>query len=121
MSFRLKVAKAAAKLRALTVELPGGLSLITRRTGHKLTVKGVRVTGATVKSLAVTHGRLVITLKRPVSSLRVTLTGTALRESAALRKKAAAHKLKRLALRVIAQSTTGKRTTMLVQVTHLGL
>lgn len=121
MSFRLKVAKAAAKLRALTVELPSGLSLITHRTGHKLTVKGVRVTGATVKSLAVTHGRLVITLKRPVSSLGVTLTGTALRESAALRKKAAAHKLKRLALRVIAQSTTGKRTTMLVQVTHLGL
>ncbi len=121
LSFRLKVARGAAKLRALTVELPGGLSLITRRTGHKLTVKGVRVKGATVKSLVVTHGRLVITLKRPVSSLGVTLTGAALRESAALRKKAAAHKLRRLALRVIARSTTGKRTSILVQVTHLGL
>jgi hypothetical protein len=121
MSFHLKVATGAAKLRALTVDLPGGLSLITHRTGRRLTVKGVRVNGATVKSLVVTHGRLVITLKRPVSSLSVTLTGAALRESAALRKKAAAHKLKRLALRVIAQNTTGKRTSMLVQVTHLGL
>jgi hypothetical protein len=121
MRFRLKVAKGAAKLRAITVDLPAGLSLITHRTGHKLTVKGVRLTGAAVKSLAVAHGHLVITLKHPVSSLSVTLTGAALRESAALRKKAAAHKLKRLALRVIAQNTTGKRTSMLVQVTHLGL
>jgi hypothetical protein len=121
MRFRLKVAKDAAKLRAITVDLPAGLSLITHRTGHTLTVKGVRVTGAAVKSLAVAHGHLVITLKHPVSSLSVTLTGAALRESAALRKKAAAHKLKRLALRVIAQNTAGKRTSMLVQVTHLGL
>jgi hypothetical protein len=121
MSFRLKVAKGAAKLRALTVELPGGLSLITRRVGHTLTVKGVRVNGAAVRSLSVTHGHLVITFTHPVSSLSVTLTGAALRESAALRKKAAAHKLKRLALRVIAHNTTGQRTSILVQVTHLGL
>jgi hypothetical protein len=121
LSFRLNVAKGAAKLRALTVVLPGGVSLITHRIGNKLTVKGVRVNGAKVKSLVVTHGRLGITLKRPVSSLSVTLTGAALRESAALRKKAAAHKLKRLALRVIAQNTKGKRTSMLVHISHLGL
>jgi hypothetical protein len=121
MSFRLKLAKGAAKLRALTVELPEGLSLITHRAGRRLTVKGVRVRGATVKSLTITHGHLVITLKRPASSLSVTLTGAALQESVALRKEAAAHKLKRLALRVIAQNTTGKRITMRAQVTHLGL
>jgi hypothetical protein len=121
LSFRLTVAKGAAKLRALTVVLPSGLSLITHRIGHKLTVKGVRVNGVKVKSLVVTHGRLGITLKRPVSSLSVRLSGAALRESAALRKKVAAHKLKRLALRVIAQNTKSKRTSMLVQITHLGL
>lgn len=121
MSFRLKVGKGAAKLRALTVELPSGLSFITHRAGHRLTVKGVRVRGGAVKSLAVTHGHLVITLRRAVSSLSVTLGGSALRESAALRSQAAAHKLKRLALRVIAENTKGKRTTIRAQVTHLGL
>ena len=121
ISFRLKVAKGAAKLRALTVELPKGLSFITHRAGRGLTVKGVRVRGAAVRSEAVNHGHLVITLSRPVSSLTVTLSGAALRESAALRSQAAAHKLKRLALRVIAQNTKGKRSTIHAQVTHLGL
>ncbi len=121
ISFRLKAAKGAAKLRAVTVELPDGLSFITHRIGRRLTVKGVRVHGAAVKSLAVSHGHLVITFKRPVSSLGITLSGAALRESAALRTKAAAHKLKRLALRVIADNTKGKRTTIRAQVTHLGL
>lgn len=81
----------------------------------------MRVKGAAVKSLALTHGHLVIRLRRAVSRLSVTLTSAALRESAALRKKAAAHKLKRLALRVIVQNTKGKRTTLRAQVTHLGL
>lgn len=121
LSFRLKEAKGAAKLRALTVELPKGLSFIGHRSRHRLTVKGVRVKGASVRSVALRHRHLVITLKRAVSSLRVTLGSAALRESAALRKKAAAHKLKRLALRVIIQNTKGKRTTLLARVTHLGL
>jgi hypothetical protein len=121
LSFRVKVAKGAPKLRALTVELPGGLSFITHRAGRGLTVKGVRVTGAAIKSLRVTHGHLVITLKRPASSLGITLTGAALRESAALRRKAAAHKLKRLALRIVAENTKGRRTAIRTQVTHLGL
>ncbi|MFZ1997405.1 MAG: hypothetical protein WAU75_25030 [Solirubrobacteraceae bacterium] len=121
LSFRVRAAKGAAKLRALTIELPKGLSFISHRSGHRLTVKGVRVKGAAIKSLAVSHGHLVIALKRAVSSLGVTLTGTALRESAALRSKAAAHKLKRLALRVVVQNTRGKRTTILAQITRLGL
>ena len=121
LSFRLRVAKGAAKLRALTIELPRGLSFIAHRSGHRLTVNGVRVTGATIKSLTESHGHLVVTLKRAVSSLGITLTSAALRESTALRAKAASHKLKRLPLRVIAQNTRGKRTTIVAQVTHLGL
>jgi hypothetical protein len=115
------VAKGAAKLRALTIELPRGLSFISHRSGHGLSVNGVRLKGATIKSLAESHGHLVVTLKRAVSSLSVTLTSAALRESAALRAKAASRKLKRLPLRVIAQNTRGKRTTIVAQVTHLGL
>jgi hypothetical protein len=120
LRFKLKVAKGAAKLRALTIELPRGLSIIARG-GRRPTIKGVRLTGGAIKSLSLSHGHLVITLKRAVSSVTVTLTGAALRESAALRAKAKAHKLKRLALTVIAQNTKGKRSTVHVQVTHLGL
>jgi hypothetical protein len=121
LSFKVRTAKGAAKLRALTIELPRGLSFIAHRSGRRLIVKGVRVSGARIKSLAESHGHLLITLRRAVSSLRITLTSAALRESAALRAKAASHKLKRLPLRVIAQNTRGKRTTIVAQVTHLGL
>jgi hypothetical protein len=121
LRFKLKVAKGAAKLRALTIELPRGLSIIAHRAGRTLTIKGVRLTGGAIRSLSLSHGHLTITLKRAVSSVTVTLTGAALRESAALRAKAKAHKLKRLALTVIAQNTKGRRTTIHVQVTHLGV
>jgi hypothetical protein len=121
LTFGLRVAKHAAKLRALAIELPRGLSFISHRSGHGLIVKGVRLKGATIKSLAESHGHLSVTFKRAVSSLSITLTSAALRESAALRAKAASHKLKRLTLTVIAQNTAGKRTTILAQVTHLGL
>ncbi len=121
LSFQLRTAKGAAKLRALTIELPRGLSFISHRSGHGRIVKGVRLKGAAIKSLIMSHGHLVVTLTRAVSSLSVTLTNAALRESAALRAQAASHKLKRLPLRVIAQNTRGKHTTILAQVTHLGL
>ena len=121
LSFGVKVTKGASKLRALTVGLPQGLRIISHRAGHKLTIRGVRVRGASIRSLSLSHGHLVITLKRPVSSLTVTLTGAALAESARLRSQASRHKLKHLALTVIAQNAKGRRTTIHVRVTHLGL
>jgi len=121
LSFRVTVAKGAAKLRALTVGLPRGLKVIAHRAGHKLTIRGVRVRGAAVKSLALSHGKLVIRLRRAVSSATVTLSGAALAESARLRSQAARHKLKHLALTVIAENAKGRRTTIHVRVTHLGL
>jgi hypothetical protein len=120
LSFRVTVAKKAAKLRALTVALAKGLSIITHRTGHKVTIRGVKLKGGKVKSLSLSHGRLVITLKRAVSSVTVTLTGKALAETAKLRAQAAQHKLKHLPLTVIAENAKGRRTTIHVRVTHLG-
>ena len=117
----MKVAKGAAKLKALTVELPPGLSIVTHRSGHKLTIKGVRVKGGAVRSLSLSHGHLVIALRRAVSVVMVTLSGGALKESPALRAQAARHKLKHLALSVIAENAKGRRTTTHVTVTHLGL
>jgi hypothetical protein len=121
LSFRVAVAKKAAKLRALTVELPRGLSIITHRAGHRLIIRGVRVRGGSIRSLSLSHGHLVMTLKRAVSSVTVTLTGAALKESAQLRTQAGRHRLKRLALTVIAENAKGRRTTIHVRVTHLGL
>ena len=121
LSFRVRVAKRAAKLKALTVELPHGLSVISHRAGTKLTIHGVRVKGGAVRSLALAHGHLVIALKRAVSAVTVTLSGAALKESPALRTQARRHKLKHLALSVIAENAKGGRTTTHVTITHLGL
>jgi hypothetical protein len=79
------------------------------------------VRGGAIRSLSLSHGHLVITLKHSVSGVTVTLSSTALKESAALRAQAAHHKLKRLALSVTAQDAKGRRTTIHVRVTHLGL
>jgi hypothetical protein len=117
----VRVAKRAAKLKALTVELPRGLSVISHRAGTGLTIHGVRVKGGAVRSLALAHGHLVIALKRAVSAVTVTLSGAALKESPALRTQARHHKLKHLALSVIAENAKGGRTTTHVTITHLGL
>jgi hypothetical protein len=117
----VKVARGAAKLHALTVALPRGLNIVTHRAGHRLAIRGVRVQGGAVRSLSLSHGHLVITLKHAVSGVAVTLSSAALRESTALRTQASRHKLKRLALSVIAQDAKGRRTTIHVRVTHLGL
>ncbi len=121
LSFRVTVAKRAAKLHSLSVVLPKGLSIIAHRAGQKVTIKGVKLKGGAIKSLGLSRGHLVITLKRPVSSVTVTLTGRALAETAKLRAQAGQHKLKRLPLTVIAENAKGRRTTIHVRVTHLGL
>ena len=121
LSFRLAAAKHAARLGALTIELPAGMSFVGHRVGHKLKVAGVSVTGAKIKSLTLSHGHLVITLRKAVSSLVVKLSASALRESAALRRKAGAHQLKTLHLTVISTNTRGRHATIHVRFTALGL
>jgi hypothetical protein len=118
LSFRITVARHAAKLDALTIELPAGLSFIGHRAGGRLTVAGVTVGGARIRSLSLSHGHLMIVLRRPVSSVTVKIRTTALRQSAALRAKAKANQLKRLGLTVIISSTQAKRTTIPVQINH---
>jgi hypothetical protein len=121
LSFRVKVAKGAARLRALTVELPHGLSVISHGPRRRPPITGVRLRGGAIRSLTLSHGHLVITLKRAESSVTVILGRTALRESAALVNQARRHKLKRLALSIIAWNAKGRRTTVHVTITHLGL
>jgi len=115
------VAKHAAKLRALTVELPSGLSFVTHKSGKHQRITGVTLAGAAIKSLALSHGHLVITLRKAVSSLTVTITSTALKESATLKRKAKAGKLRSLRLTVITTNTKAKRTTIRVLIAHPGV
>ncbi len=121
LRFKLRVAKHAAKLRALTIELPSGLSFIAHTHGKHQHITGVTLAGATIKSLALSHGHLIITLRKAVSSLTVTITSTALKESATLKRKANAGKLKSLRLTVITTNTKAKRTTIHVLIAHPGV
>jgi hypothetical protein len=121
LGFRVTVSNGGAKLKALTVELPHGLSIVSHRVSRRLTIRGVTTRGGAIKSLSLSHGHLVITLRRAVSSVTITLSSAALKESAALRAQARRHKLKHLALGVIAQNAKGRRTTIHVRITHLGL
>lgn len=121
LSFRVSVARRAAKLRALTVTLPRGLSIAAHRSGGRLSFRGVRVRGGTVRTLSLSHGKLVIRLKRAVSGLTVTLAGPALAESGGLRAQARRHAVKRLTLRVLAVTARGKRTTITIRVVPRGL
>ena len=117
LTFKVKTAKGAAKLRALTVELPAGLRFVARR--HR--VAGVTAGGARIKSLSLSRGHLTITFRRPVSSLTVIVQSAALTESRSLEARAKKRTLKALGLAVIAQSVQGKRTTIRAQIKSLGL
>jgi hypothetical protein len=116
LSFRIRVAKGAARLRTLTVALPAGLRFVAPRFGRH----GIRVSGGRVASVSLSHGRLVITLSNATGALSVKIGSDALSESSALKRKARAHKLRRLVLTVIAANATGKRTTVPVPLNHRG-
>ena len=110
MRFTLIVAQHASKFAALTVELPAGLSFVRHRVRHRPKLTGVTLSGAQIKSLSLSHGHLVITLRRPASRLTVKLGPSALHESSSL--KARARKLQSLLLIVIARNTSAHSTTI---------
>jgi hypothetical protein len=121
LGFTLSEGTRLAKMNALTVELPSGLSFARHRVGKRLKVTGIALKGAKIKSLALSHGHLVITLRTAVRSVTVQIKALAVKESAVLKAKAKAKKLKSLRLTVITRNTKGARTTIHVQVKHLGL
>jgi hypothetical protein len=112
--FTATAGKRAPKLRSLTVSLPKGLTVISKRTHGQRTV-AVRLKGAKLKSATLAGGKLVITARKPAHQLTVTLT--ALRESASLKAKAKAKKLKGLKLGVVVRNAKGKKTAASAAVT----
>jgi hypothetical protein len=115
--FQAVAGKNAGKLSVLTVELPRGLRFV-RRVG-KLTVPGVSLAGAKLKSAVLAHGHLVITLRKAVANVIVSLSGKALSESGSLKSQARHHKLKRLKLTVLVKDSRGKQTKVPVQIRNL--
>jgi hypothetical protein len=117
LMFTLRVARGAAKLRALIIEPPRGMSFVPARAGARPSVTGVTLGGAQIKSLAVSHGRLLIVLRKAVSRLIVRIDSTALNESATLRQRAG--RLGSVLLTVIAENSKGRRTAIRVRITNL--
>ena len=100
LSFTATAGRHAPKLSILTVGLPHGLTVIRHRHGHRVSIRGVRLRGASAAAISVSHGRLVIRLRRAASRVTVTLRRAALHESSGLERQARRHRVHRLTVRV---------------------
>ena len=112
--FQLVAGKNAPKLSSFTVALPSGVSFTRHRVRRVLRLVGISLTGARLKSARLSHGQLVVTLRRPVTSVIVSASDRALKEGRGLRSKIDHGTVKRLKLRVIVRDAAGKSTTLTV-------
>jgi uncharacterized membrane protein YgcG len=121
LRFTVSAARHAPRLVGLTVELPAGLSFVGHRAGKRLTVAGVSLMGAAIRSLSLSRGRLVIGLRRAVTRVGVRIGASALEESAALAATIRARRLTSLRLAVITTNVTGHHATLRVLIRAPGL
>jgi hypothetical protein len=119
--FQLVAGNKGPKLRSFTIELPSGLRFVRHRVGKRLTVSGISLRGGKLKSIALRHGHLVITLRAAVASVTVDVSPRALGESTGLRSRAKHHKLKSLKLIVLIRDAKGKVTRVTLQIRSLHL
>lgn len=111
LTFRVSVRRHAAKLTQISVKLSPGISFVSHKVGKRIEIAGVSLRGAKIRSLAISHGRLVIKLRRPERSFRVSL-GSVLRLSGPVTAAAAHHQKIRVHLSVITLNTEHKRHTI---------
>ncbi len=121
MRFTVSVSRRTAKLERLTVMLPQGLSFRSRRDRTQLTVRGVSLSGAKIRTLRLSDHHLVISLRRDSRKVRVTLDSASLRETHALRREAEKQQLKRLRLKVATRNAQRRARTLTVTVRHFDL
>lgn len=119
--FQVVAGKNAGKLSALTVTLPRGLRFVRHRVHGKLTMQGVSVAGAKLKSAVLKNRHLVITLRSAVDNVIVSLTPKALAESPGLKSQARRHTLKSLKLTVLVKDARGRQTRVPVVIRSLHL
>jgi hypothetical protein len=112
LSFKLTAGKnGAPKLSSVTVKLPSGVSFVKK--GLK---KGVTVSGAKIKSVSLSGGKLTITLKSSVTSFSVKVSTKALSETKGLATKVKKKKTKSLKLSISAKDAKGTKTTITTSV-----
>lgn len=113
LSFGVKVARHDPRLRAVTVVLPAGLSFASGGIGKR---GGIAITGGGIGRLGLSHGHLVITLRKPASSIVARINASLLHESPSLERLARRRRLHGLRLTVIAENTKGRRATVRAQI-----
>ncbi len=124
LRFKATHGKGAANIASVAVGLPGGLKFsrsafvthktcVTKKGKKKCTtitqIKGLGVSGASVKSVALKSGKLVITLKKAAGSVTVSLSGPVLTETRSLQTGVKKHKVKNLT--VTLKVTDAKKTS----------
>jgi hypothetical protein len=105
-SFTLRAGTNAPKISSFSVSLPKGLSFKK----SKSLAKGVTLAGATVKSVSLKGGKLLVTLKSPVTSLKVKISSKVLKVSTGLEKQIKKHKVKSLVATITAGGKAIKLT-----------
>ena len=124
LSFKATHVKGGPNIASVTVGLPAGLKFshaafethktcVTKNGKKKCTttttIKGLGVSGAKVKAVALKAGKLVITLNKAAASAKVSLSGPVLTESSSLQTKVKKHKAKTLT--VTLKVTDAKKNT----------
>lgn len=113
----------AANLSRVAIALGHGLKfsskgLVKRCTGHgihrkcKIVGKGLTLSGAKLKKIRLSGGRLVLTFKHAVGQVSLTIRGPLLAETKNLKKKVKHHKVKKLAVIVTTTDASGTRTAI---------
>ncbi|HEX5193263.1 MAG TPA: hypothetical protein VFW09_10700 [Solirubrobacteraceae bacterium] len=102
-------------ISSLAVKLPKGLNAVTKRTHGKRMVRHVSVKGAKLRSATVSHGALVIKLRKAARRALVRFGRGALSETHALAAKVRRAHVKSLRLTVVVRNAKGKRTTLHVK------
>jgi len=109
LSFKVRVAKDGRKLKSITVALPAGLDFSNQGVATR---SGITLIGASIERIVLSHGHLVVTLRKPASSVVVKLNGSLLRERASLERAARQRRLHKLSLTVVTQNTKAHRDTI---------
>ena len=109
-----------AKLRAFTIALPRGLRFVGHRRRGKLSIRGMTLGGAKAKTIALAGGRLIVTLRRPVSRVTFAVGAGGLRETLNLKHSVRNHRIKRLGVTLSVKNTAGKTTVLHAHIGHLG-
>jgi hypothetical protein len=81
----------AANLKSLSIELPEGLGFSRKALAARHVVHGLSLSGATIKSVRVANGKLVLTFAHPAASVSLTARGPLLREGKTLEHRAKLH------------------------------